>query len=108
MSGVPHEQQKGTPCHKRSTNDFETILSTISNIESGFNHSSTLRDCIDDSENTMSQNLTPFFSHALNSTADVSHILSCCCNLKPPLPIKPDMSPQETKCVTSTYKLCQR
>ena len=34
---------------------------------------------------------------SLISTADVSNILSCCCHLKQPISIRPDLSPPERK-----------
>ena len=92
--GVP-EQPKGTSRFTREQNDFKEAASAIANTESESNHTSSIRECRRLGKYNVSK--TRPILVTLNSTADVSYILSHCHHLHSPISIKPDLSLQDRK-----------
>ena len=89
------EQSEGTSRFLRNQNDFKSVSSVVSDIESDSNHSSSIRECrrLGKYVNTKTRPILV----TLNSTGDVSNILSHSRRSKPPVSIRPDLSPNDRK-----------
>ena len=86
---------RGTSRFTREQNDFKEAASAIANTESESNHTSSIRECRRLGKYNVSK--TRPILVTLNSTADVSYILSHCHHLHSPISIKPDLSLQDRK-----------
>lgn len=97
------ESPQGTPRNTRNLQDFNLVTSVLSDIEGDSNITCSVHDC--------SGNCPRPVLVALNSTAQVRHVLMHHHSLPSPITVKPDRSISERKIVkillTERWKLIQ-
>ena len=105
------ESQQGSSRHTCWQNDLDRATAVISEVEQESNHKSSIRDCFRLGKYTSNKPRPRPLLVSLNSTADVSNILSRRHFVPSSIVIKPDLSQEERKVeailVQERWKLIQ-
>lgn len=96
VSGIP-EQIHGTSRRARTHADYQSVSSVFKNMSSDLQHQCLIRDCRRLGKYKPDSSSPRPLLVTMNSTADVSFILSHCRSLPSSVSIRPDLTPSQRK-----------